>query len=221
MRRESPLATVTALDKCCEIRPVEHGQRRALRLVLWINLAMFAIEFAAGLLGHSTALLADSVDMLGDAFVYGFSLYVIGRDPRLQARGALLKGGIMAAFAAGIAVEIVVKLARGVSPESGIMTAIGLLALMANASVLLFLTRHRADDLNMRSAWLCSRNDVIANAAVLVAAGAVWLTGSAWPDILVGAAIAVLFGASATGIIRAALHAQQSVRHELIDRPAR
>ena len=191
-------------DACCEVRPVEQRQRRALLIVLWINAIMFAVEFGAGLLAHSTALLADSVDMLGDAIVYGFSLYVIGRGARWQARGALLKGAVMAAFAAGIAVEIVTKLARGVTPDGDVMSAVGVVALSANASVLAFLWRHRADDLNMRSAWLCSRNDVIANAGVLVAAGAVWFTGAAWPDILVGLAIAGLFGSSAITIIRQA-----------------
>lgn len=180
-----------------------------LRLVLWINLAMFSLEFGAGLVAHSTALLADSVDMLGDAIVYGFSLYVIGRGAHWQARGALLKGGLMAAFAAGIAVEIALKLARGVTPDGGVMTMVALAALAANVSVLLFLWRHRADDLNMRSAWLCSRNDVIANAGVLVAASAVRLSGSAWPDILIGVAIAGLFGSSAIAIIRHALHARR------------
>ena len=197
------------MDACCEVRPVQQSQRRVLRIVLWINLAMFALEFGAGLLAHSTALLADSVDMLGDAVVYGFSLYVIGRGAQWQARGALLKGGIMAAFAAGIAVEIAMKLARGVTPDSGVMSAIGAVAFLANASVLAFLWRRRADDLNMRSAWLCSRNDVVANAGVLVAAAAVMLSGSAWPDIVTGLAIAALFGASAAGIIRRALSARR------------
>jgi cation diffusion facilitator family transporter len=204
-------------DACCEVRPVEQRQRRILHVVLWINLAMFAVEFGAGLLAHSTALLADSVDMLGDAIVYGFSLYVIGRGAQWQARGALLKGTVMAAFAVGIAVEIVVKLARGVTPDGDVMSLVAVIALTANTSVLAFLWRHRADDLNMRSAWLCSRIDVIANAAVMVAAGAVWLSGSPWPDILVGLGIAALFGSSAVSIIRQALYARhpQTVVHRL------
>jgi Co/Zn/Cd efflux system component len=147
--------------------------------------------------------------MLGDAVVYGFSLYVIGRGAAWEARGALLKGTIMAAFAAGIAVEVALKLARGVTPDGGVMSAVAAVALIANASVLACLWRHRADDLNMRSAWLCSRNDVVGNAAVLVAAAAVALSGSAWPDIVVGVAIAALFGTSGAGIIRKALSARQ------------
>lgn len=192
------------MNDCCEIRPVADRQRRVLRLVLAINLAMFLVELTAGLLAHSTALLADSADMLGDALVYAFSLYVIGRGAAWQARAALLKGGIMAAFGAGILVEVGTKLARGVTPSADVMSGVGLLALAANASVLAMLWRHRADDINMRSVWLCSRNDVMANAGVLLAALGVALTGSAWPDIAMGLGIAGLFVASAVGVIRAA-----------------
>jgi Co/Zn/Cd efflux system component len=193
------------MDTCCEVRPIHERQRSVLRVVLWINAAMFVLEFGAGVVAHSTALLADSVDMLGDAIVYGFSLYVIGRGPAWQARGALLKGGIMAAFGVGVLVEVGAKLARGVTPSATLMSGVGLLALVANGAVLLFLWRHRADDLNMRSVWLCSRNDVVANAAVLLAALGVGLTGSPWPDIAVGLGIASLFIASAIGVVRAAL----------------
>jgi cation diffusion facilitator family transporter len=197
------------LDECCAIRPVHAQQRRVLLIVLWINLAMFLAELVAGLIAHSTALLADSVDMLGDAIVYGFSLYVIARAPVWQTRAALLKGIIMAVFGVGIVAEVVAKLVRGLRPEVEIMWAVALVALIANASVLAFLWRHRADDINMRSVWLCSRNDVIANGGVLLAALGVGLTGAAWPDILVGLAIAALFAASAVSVIREALAVPQ------------
>jgi len=198
------------MDGCCEIRPVHAQQRRVLRVVLWINLGMFVAELVAGLIAHSTALLADSVDMLGDAIVYGFSLYVIARAPLWQHRAALLKGLIMAGFGIGIAAEVASKLARGLTPEAGIMWAVAVVALVANAYVLALLWRHRADDINMRSAWLCSRNDVIANGGVLLAALGVGWSGSAWPDILVGLAIAALFATSAAGVIREALASQPS-----------
>jgi Co/Zn/Cd efflux system component len=194
------------MDECCEFQSdIPERQRRILRIVLWINAAMFVAELAAGLVAHSTALLADSVDMLGDAIVYGFSLYVIGRGVVWQARAALLKGGIMATFGVGVLAEVGVKIARGHVPAADVMTGVGALAFAANASVLVFLWRHRRDDINMRSAWLCSRNDVVANAAVLLAAGGVALTGSAWPDILVGLAIALMFGTSAIAILRDAI----------------
>ena len=200
------------MDDCCEIRPVHARQRRVLTVVLGINLAMFLAEVVAGIIAHSTALLADSVDMLGDAIVYGFSLYVIGRAAVWQSRAALLKGFIMAAFGIGIMVEVCVKLAQGLTPRAEIMGAVAFAALVANAAVLVLLRRHRADDINMRSAWLCSRNDVIANGGVLVAALGVGVSGSAWPDILVGLGIAALFGMSAAGVIREALAAPKPSR---------
>ncbi len=191
------------MDECCDFRSdIPERQRRILRIVLWINAVMFVVEFVAGLASHSTALLADSVDMLGDAIVYAVSLYVLGRGVVWQARAALLKGGIMAAFGAGVLAEVGVKIARGLVPAADVMTGVGALALVANASVLVFLWRRRGDDINMRSAWMCSRNDVIANASVLLAAGGVALTGSAWPDILVGLAIALMFGTSAVQVLR-------------------
>ena len=203
---------MNAMDACCAVHPVHERQRRALRLVLWINAAMFLAELAAGVVAHSTALIADSVDMLGDAIAYGFSLYVVGRGPQWLARGALLKGGIMAAFGVGVLVEIATKLARGVTPEASIMWGVASVALLANSAVLATLWRLRQDDINMRSVWLCSRNDVIANGGVLLAALGVSLTASAWPDVLVGLAIAALFGVSAVAVIRQALAAPQPTR---------
>jgi Co/Zn/Cd efflux system component len=190
---------------CCEIRAdVPHGQRRALTIVLGVNASMFVLELIAGLLARSTALLADSVDMLGDAVVYSFSLYVIGRGPVWQARGALLKGSIMALFAAVVLVEVLVKITRGIVPSADTIGVVGAVATAANVGCLVLLARHREDDLNMRSAWVCSRNDVIGNLAVLVAAFGVAVTSSAWPDIVVGVIIAAMFAASSAGIIRAA-----------------
>src|SRR5215472_2456092 len=117
------------MDECCEVREVPREQRRVLHLVLWINVAMFFVESVAGIVGHSTALFADSVDMLGDAIVYGFSLYVISRGLLWQARAALLKGVIMAAFGIGVLVQVAVKIARGLTPTVEVMGAAGLLAL--------------------------------------------------------------------------------------------
>jgi Co/Zn/Cd efflux system component len=194
------------MKDCCDITALlTERQRRVLRVVLWINLTMFVVEFVTGLVAHSTALLADSVDMLGDAIVYGFSLYVIGRGAVWQVRGALLKGSIMAAFAAGIVVEVALKVARGVTPAPEIMSVVGVVALGANASALAFLWRHRSDDLNMRSAWLCSRNDVIANVGVVLAAAGVAITGTPWPDIVVGGGIAALFTTSAVSVLRSVI----------------
>ena len=193
------------MESCCSPGVVLDRQRHALSVVLVINLAMFLIELGAGLRARSSALLADSADMLGDAVVYGFSLYIVGRGSIWQARSALLKGALMGVFGAGILAEAGTKLVRGVVPGAALMSGVGLLALAPNAVVLGLLWRHRADDLNMRSVWLCSRNDIVANVGVLVAALGVRLTDRAWPDIVVGVAIAGLLVMSAAGVIRAAL----------------
>ena len=170
---------------------------------------MFVIEAAGGLHARSTALLADSLDMLGDAVVYGFSLYVISRGQVWQARAALVKGLLMAALGAGVLVQAAVKIAYGLVPTVELMGSLGILALLANLVCLGLLRSRREDDINMRSAWVCSRNDVIGNVAVLVAAVAVALTGSAWPDIAVGLTVAGVVSYSAAQIIREAL--RQSV----------
>ena len=195
------------MDECCEVREVPRQQRRVLHAVLWVNAAMFLAEGVAGLVAHSTALLADSVDMLGDAIVYGFSLYVIGRGVVWQARAALLKGVIMAAFGVGVLVQVAVKIAYGLTPTAELMGVVGLVALGANLFCLSLLWRRRGDDINMRSAWVCSRNNVIGNVGVLVAAVAVGLTGSPWPDIMIGLLVAAVFGRSAMRIIREATRA--------------
>jgi Co/Zn/Cd efflux system component len=145
------------------------------------------------LLAHSTALLADSLDMLGDSLVYGFSLYVLWRSAEWKAMAAVVKGIVMALFGIGVLIEAVYKIAEGVTPVAETMGIIGLLVLIGNGVCFLLLFRHRSDDLNMRSTWLCSRNDIIANVAVLLATVGVRLMNSAWPDIVVGATIAGLF----------------------------
>lgn len=198
------------MKDCCEQKTVElttlrQRQSQVLWVVLAINTVMFGVELVAGLLGRSTALLADSLDMLGDATVYGFSLFVLDRGLRWRNRAALLKGLIMAAFGAGVLTEAIMKAVTGIMPSGQTMGLIGMVALAANLFCLLLLVRHRHDDLNMRSTWLCSRNDIIANLGVLVAAGLVLLVHSRWPDILIGSAIALLFLASAFGVLRASL----------------
>jgi Co/Zn/Cd efflux system component len=195
------------MDECCEVREIPREQRRTLQIVLLINAVMFLTESVAGVLAHSTALFADSLDMLGDAIVYGFSLYVIGRGIAWQARAALLKGLIMAAFGIGLLVQVAFKITSGVTPTVEVMGVVGTLAFAANLGCLALLWRRRGDDINMRSAWICSRNDVIGNAAVLVAAGAVAVTGSPWPDIVIGLLVASVFGRSAVQVVRDASRA--------------
>jgi len=182
-----------------------------------VNAAMFVVELVSGLLAGSVALLADSLDMLGDALVYGFSLYVVARGPLWKARAAVAKAAVMGLFGAFVIGQLVYKLVYPQLPTFATMGAVGVLALAANSVCFVLLWRHRAEDINMRSVWLCSRNDLIANTSVLFAAGAVWVTQSSWPDITVGALICALFLRSAFLVAREARaelrlnHAQPAV----------
>jgi Co/Zn/Cd efflux system component len=199
-------------DDCCSNKSHElerlarqADQRRVLLTVLAINAAMFLIEFTAGVIAGSAALMADSVDMLGDALVYGLSLYAIARSDRWKGGAALAKGGFILLFGIGVLAEIALKIATGVPPQSTIMLAFAALALIANLACLRLLWRYRAQDVNMASTFECSRNDVVANCGVIAAAIAVALSGSPWPDILVAGVIAAIFLRSATRVIGAAL----------------
>ncbi len=209
-------------DQCCEAKATELAalrlrQGRVLAVVLAVNVAMFCVEFGAGVLSGSTALLADSLDMLGDSFVYGFSLLVLHRSLAWHARAALAKGVIMAAFGVGVLLAAGFRLRAGVPPLAPTMLAIGTLALVANAYCFALLWRHRADDINLRSTWLCSRNDLIANGAVLVAAGLVAWSESLWPDVIVGIAIATLFLRTATLVLRESLAEMSLARSRVIE----
>lgn len=191
-------------NKACEIDALRSRQSATLKIVLGINAVMFVVELTAGLLGNSVSLVADSLDMLGDALVYGFSLYVVARGAAMKARVALLKGGIMAAFGLFVLGQAIYRIVFPQLPAFEAIGAMGLLALAANGACFFLLWRHRAEDINMSSVWLCSRNDIIANISVLFAAAGVWLTRSGWPDILVGLALAALFLRSAIFVLREA-----------------
>jgi Co/Zn/Cd efflux system component len=192
-------------DKTCDIQALRNRQSATLMLVLAINACMFLVELTAGLISGSISLLADSLDMLGDALVYGFSLYVVTRGAKMKAHAALFKGGIMAAFGLFVLGQALYKMFFSHIPMFEAIGIVGLLALAANSVCLLLLWRHRAEDINMQSVWLCSRNDIIANVSVLFAAAGVWLTHSGWPDIVVGLAIAALFLRSSLFVLREAL----------------
>ena len=194
-------------DKSCEVTALRESHSRVLWIVLAINAAMFALEATAGVLANSTSLLADSLDMLGDALVYGFSLFVLVRSSRWQASAALAKGAFMLAVGLAVSAEAVYKAFHPVMPGVETMAVIGAVALAANVVCFSLLYRHRADNLNMSSTWLCSRNDLIANLGVLVAAGAAYILASRWPDIIVGCIIAGLFLRSAFSVLRDSIRA--------------
>lgn len=185
-------------------------QRRTLTIVLAVNALLFVVEAAAGYIANSTALLADSLDMLGDSLVYGFSLYVIAGSQRSRARAAVLKGIIMIAFAAPVLAEAAHKMLDPVMPAAGTMGLVALVALTGNAFCFALLSRHRSEGINMRSTWLCSRNDLIANVSVIAAAAIVARTGSTWPDIVVGLSIAALFVRSGMSVLHEAFRDLQA-----------
>ena len=171
--------------------------RRVLIIVLAINTVMFVLEFGAGMIAQSAALMADSMDMLGDALVYAVSLYALDRSLKWRAGAALFKGGFILFLGLGVVYQIAVKVMYGVPPSSALMVVFGVLALVANLYCLRLLWRFRADNVNLSSTFECSRNDVIANTGVIAAAGGVALLDSPWPDIAVAVVIAFLFLRSA------------------------
>ena len=188
------------MQDCCaskgnelELLAQQADQRRVLVIVLILNGMMFVAEFAAGLIAGSAALMADSVDMLGDASVYGLSLYAIGRSARWKAGAAVAKGLFILTLGIGVLVQIGIKLETGVPPSSTLMLMFGTLALAVNLYCLALMWRFRSLDVNMSSTVECSRNDAFANVGVLVAAGLVALSDSFWPDIVVAVAIAAMF----------------------------
>ena len=175
--------------------------RRVLVVVMMLNAMMFVLEFGAGIIAHSAALMADSVDMLGDALVYGLSLYALDRSLRWRAGSAVIKGAFILALGLGVIVEIAIKIIWGVPPVAGIMLIFGSMALVANLSCVALLWPYRHHDVNLSSTFECSRNDVVANLGVLAAAGLVSMTLSPWPDIAVAAVIALLFIRSSLGVM--------------------
>lgn len=189
-------------DHCCqkksgELEKLNKQQSKVLWIVLTINSVMFIIELVSGIWSNSLALTGDSLDMLGDALAYGSSLYVINMGSKAHAQSAMFKGGIMFLSAVIVFARAIYQLTFSTVPELKVMSGIGVLALCANLVCLYLLTRHRNDNINMSSVWLCSRNDIIANTSVLGAAGLVYITNSPLPDIVVGFFLAFVFAKSA------------------------
>jgi cation diffusion facilitator family transporter len=192
-------------DKACVVDALCVRQSSTLKIVLLINAVMFVVELTAGLIANSTALLSDSLDNLGDALTYGLSLYAVSRGARSKARVALFKGALIFAVGLFVLAQVAYRVFVPSLPVFETMGAISVLALLANGACLALLWKHREEDVNMRSVWECSRNDIASNIAVFVAAGGVWLARSGWPDLLVGLMLTVVFLRSATRVLRSAL----------------
>lgn len=192
-------------DNNCSIDALRERQRGTLQIVLGINAVMFVVIVVAALYANSTALLADSLDNLGDALTYALSLYAVSRGAGTKARVALFKGVLIFLSACAVAAQIAYKIFVPSIPVFEIMGAFSLVGLAANSVCLYLLWRHRHEDVNMSSVWECSRNDIASNLSVFVAAGAVWATSSGWPDILVALGLVWLLLRSAVRVISSAL----------------
>lgn len=211
MKEKKMTTTIYSDSECgCSKNPKFDGMDLHYRRVLWfviaINAAMFFIEMFAGRLASSEALKADALDFLGDTLTYGVSLFVIGMSLKTRAIAALLKGGslfFMGIFVLGSTAYSVLILGL---PSAKIMGWIGFLALTANLASVLLLLKYKDGDANVRSVWICSRNDAIGNIAVMGAAMAVWGTTTAWPDLVVAAILASLFINSSWQIVKLAIN---------------
>jgi Co/Zn/Cd efflux system component len=187
----------------------EHPRQIAYRRVLWavlaINAVMFAVEVVAGLAAGSASLQADALDFLGDAGNYGISLLVVGMALRFRAIAALLKGASMGLFGLWVLGVTIWHRLSGTVPEAGTMGFVGAVALLANATTFGLLWAYRTGDSNMRSAWICTRNDILGNGAVLLAAVGVFGTGTGWPDYVVAAVMVTLALQGSAVVFRHAL----------------
>lgn len=180
-------------------------QRGTLRIVLAINALMFFAILGAAYYANSSALLADSLDNLGDALTYALSLYAVSRGAAVKARVALFKGTLILLAALTVIAQVAYRLFVPGVPVFEVMGIFSLAGLVANSICLFLLWRHRREDVNMSSVWECSRNDIASNISVFVAAGAVWFTGSGWPDIVVAAGLSLLLIRSASRVIGSAI----------------
>jgi len=193
---------------CCghtEFTGIDPAYKRILLIIIAINGLMFGVEMLAGIQAQSQALQADALDFLGDTLSYGISLWAIGKSANIRSNAALFKGLSLTVMAMWVLGSTVYRVFVLNSPQPITMGSIAIAAFVANVVSVLLLMRYKDGDANVRSVWLCSRNDAIGNLIVLCAAGAVWLLGNAWPDLIVAAVMAGLFLSSAWQITRQAL----------------
>ena len=196
-------------DCGCSVEVESRQQSRVLIVLLAINAAMFVVEVVAGILAESTGLIADSMDMLADAVVYGIGLYAVGRAVSAKIRAARVSGYFQMALALIVVLDVSRRAIFGSEPEPAYMVLVGLIALAANVVCLGLIARHRDGGVHMRASWIFSKNDVIANVGVVVSGGIVYLTGTRWPDLVVGVAIAYIVFRGALAIIEDARNEQR------------
>ena len=177
---------------CCEVEIKNRGERKVLIALLAINALMFLVEITVGVIGNSTALIADSLDMLADATVYGIGLYAVGKSALAKIKAAHISGMLQVVLGAGVAIDVTRRLIWGSEPKSFIMITIGGIALIANVICLQMIAKHRKGEVHMRASWVFSKNDVIANLGVILGGWLVYLFGSRFPDLIIGLAIAII-----------------------------
>lgn len=197
------------MSECgCEIEIRDKSQRKVLIVLLAINASMFIFELGLGWYAESTGLIADSMDMLADAIVYGIGLYAIGKAAEYKARAALLSGWFQGALGLLILVDVARRVIVGSEPVSALMMGIGIMALIANIICLRHIQRHKDGEVHMRASWIFSKNDVIANTGVILGGALVWLLDNRWPDLVIGSLIALV-------ILNGARHIILDARQEL------
>lgn len=184
-------------DCDCDVDLDPRSEKNTLVTLLTINAVMFLLEFVAGLFADSSALLADSLDMLADATVYAIALFAVGRSLSMKVKAAMLSGLFQLTLGVGLLIEILRRVIWGSEPVSMMMIVVGVLALIANVVCLILIAKHRRGEIHMRASWIFSRNDVIANTGVIIGGTIIYMTESRWPDLIIGTVIVVivLFGA--------------------------
>jgi cation diffusion facilitator family transporter len=197
------------MSECgCEIEIRDESQRKILIVLLAINATMFIFELGLGWYAESTGLIADSMDMLADAIVYGIGLYAIGKAAEHKAHAALLSGWFQGALGFLILVDVARRMIVGSEPVSALMMGVGIIALIANIICLRLIQRHKDGEVHMRASWIFSKNDVIANTGVILGGALVWLLDNRWPDLIIGSLIALV-------ILNGARHIILDARQEL------
>jgi len=191
----------------CEIEIKNRDQSRVLILLLTINGMMFVAEIVAGIISDSTALIADSLDMLADATVYAIGLYAVGRSLLVKAKAAHISGVFQIVLGLGVLFDIVRRAFVGSEPESVMMVAVGIVALIANVVCLVLIYKHRQGEVHMRASWVFSKNDVIANLGVITGGLLVAYTGSSYPDLIIGLLIVAI-------VVRGGFHIIKDANHE-------
>ena len=194
----------------CGSDQAEELERKTLIALLAINAVMFFSEITLGFLAESTGLIADSLDMLADAGVYGLSLYVVGKGIERQSKAASISGVLQIILGIGVLLEVARRLIFGSEPESLLIVAVGVAALIANIYCLFLLSRHRDAGVHMRASWIFSTNDVVANLGVIISGLLVWALGSRYPDLVIGAIISAVVVRGGVIILREAKEANEA-----------